>query len=161
MSVRTHDDLKLDDIDLQILDLLQKNGRIKRNEIAENVGLSLPSASERLRKLEESKIIAGYHARLDAKRMGKDITAFVVVTVDSSRHFNSFVEHAAAHEEILEVHAVTGEGTHLVKLRTENTASLERLLARIQSWQGVIKTATSLVLSTAKETTRIRITSHK
>jgi Lrp/AsnC family leucine-responsive transcriptional regulator len=155
------EDIRLDDIDAQILELLQKDGRIKRNEIAEKVGLSLPSASDRLRKLEEHGVVTGYYARLDTKKLGKDITAFIVVTVDSSRHFGSFVEHASAHEEIMEVHAVTGEGTHLVKARTENTSSLEKLLAKIQSWQGVTKTATSLVLSSPKETTRIRISSHK
>jgi Lrp/AsnC family leucine-responsive transcriptional regulator len=156
-----NEDVHLDEIDVQILVLLQKDGRMKRNEIADKVGLSLPSASERLRKLEERGIILGYSVRLDTKRLGKDITAFVVVMVDSSRHFANFVEHATAHEEILEVHAVTGEGTHLVKVRTENTASLEKLLARIQSWQGVTQTATSLVLSSQKETTRIRIGTHK
>jgi Lrp/AsnC family leucine-responsive transcriptional regulator len=155
------EDVRLDQIDVQILDLLQKDGRMKRNEIADKIGLSLPSTSERLRKLEESRIILGYHAHVDTKRLGKDITAFVVVMVDSSRHFGTFVEHAAAHEDILEVHAVTGQGTHLVKVRTENTASLEKLLARIQSWQGVTQTATSLVLSSQKETTHIRIESHK
>lgn len=155
------DDVRLDEIDVQILDLLQKDGRMKRNEIADKVGLSLPSASERLRKLEESGILLGYYARLDTKRLGKDITAFVVVMVDSSRHFANFVEHAIAHEDILEVHAVTGQGTHLIKVRTENTASLEKLLARIQSWQGVTQTATSLVLSSQKETARIRIGVHK
>ncbi len=153
--------MKIDDIDLQLMELLQKNGRMKRNELAEKVGLSLPSASERLRKLEEQGYITGYAATLNPKALGKDITAFVVVTIDSSRHFNGFVEHATALEEVLECHAITGDGTHLLKLRTENTASLEKLLGRIQSWVGVAKTATSVVLSTRKETNRIRIHSTK
>jgi len=149
--------MKLDDIDLQLLDLLQKMGRMKRNELAEKVGLSLPSVSERLRKLEEQGYIMGYAARVNHKLLGRDITAFVVVTIDSSRHFNSFVEHACAVDEVLECHAITGDGTHLVKVRTENTASLEKLLARMQSWVGVSRTATSVVLSTQKETTGIRV----
>ena len=151
----------MDEIDVKILDILQNNGRTRRNDLAERVGLSLPSASERLRKLEESEIITGYFAKLDHKRLGKDITAFIVVTVDSSRHFSSFVEHAHTVEEILECHAITGEGTHLLKIRTENTGSLEKLLAKIQSWQGVVKTTTSMALSTAKETFRIKVSNHK
>ena len=146
-----------DNIDLKILDILQKNGRTKRNELAEAVGLSLPAASERLRKLEEQGVVLGYHAQLDPARLGKDITAFVLVTVDSSRHYQSFLDHAASNDEILEVHAVTGEGTHLLKIRTENTRSLERLLSKIQAWAGVVRTSTSMVLSSPKESYRLKL----
>ncbi len=146
----------LDDIDITILELLQKEGRTRRNELAELVGLSLPAASERLRKLEEAGIITGYHAKLDHKLLGKDITAFVLVTMDSSKHFSAFVEHVNASDDILECHGITGEGTHLLKVRVENTESLEKLLAKVQSWLGVTKTATSMVLSTSKQTTKIK-----
>jgi Lrp/AsnC family leucine-responsive transcriptional regulator len=147
----------LDDIDLTIIDVLQRSGRTRRNDLAERVGLSLPSVSDRLRKLEKLGYITGYHATVDAKRLGKDITAFVFVTVDSSRHYHQFIEHAAAQDDILECHAITGEGTHLLKVRTANTASLEKLLGRIQAWSGVVSTRTDLVLSTAKETLRINV----
>jgi len=146
----------LDEIDLTIIDVLQRSGRTRRNDLAERVGLSLPSVSDRLRKLEKLGYITGYHATVDAKRLGKDITAFVFVTVDSSRHYHQFIEHAAAQDDILECHAITGEGTHLLKVRTANTASLEKLLSRIQAWSGVVSTRTDLVLSTAKETFHIK-----
>ena len=147
----------LDDIDVKIIETLQRKGRTRRNDLAELVGLSLPSVSERLRKLEENQIITGYHATVDAKRLGKDITAFIFVTVDSSRHYAQFLEHAHAVDEILECHAITGEGTHLLKVRTTNTVSLEKLLGKIQSWAGVQSTRTNLVLSTTKESVRIKI----
>ena len=147
----------IDEIDFKILEILQKEGRTKRNELAETVGLSLPAASERLKKLEDSGIIKGYYARLDHHLLGNDVTAFIITTVDSSRHFASFVEHVNNTQEIQECHAITGDGTHLIKLRTENTAGLERLLGKIQSWQGVTKTTTSVVLSTSKETSQIKI----
>lgn len=147
----------LDKVDYELLNILQQEGRTKRNELAEKVGLSLPAVSERLRKLEEEGIIQGYYAKLDHKRLGKDVTAFILVTVDSSRHFPTFVEHASKSEEIQECHAITGDGTHLLKARTENTDGLEKLLAKIQSWPGVTKTTTSLVLSSPKESARIKI----
>lgn len=125
------------------------------------VGLSLPSVSDRLRKLEEGGLITGYFATIDPKKLGKDITAFIFVSVDSPKHFHSFVEHASATDEILECHAITGEGSHLLKVRTDNTFTLEKLLAKVQSWQGVQGTRTSVVLSTTKETMRIKITNHK
>ena len=147
----------LDDIDITILEILQKAGRTRRNELAELVGLSLPAASERLRKLEEAGIITGYHAKLDYKLLGKDITAFVLVTMDSSKHFSAFVDHVNATDDILECHGITGERYHLLKVRAENTESLEKLLGKVQSWLGVTKTATSMVLSTSKETTKIKV----
>lgn len=147
----------MDEIDVKILDILQKHGRTRRNDLAEAVGLSLPAASERLRKLEEQEVITGYFAKVDSKKLGRDITAFIHVTVDSSKHYGSFLEHAQSLDDVLECHAITGEGTHLLKVRTTNTASLEKLLARIQAWTGVTRTHTNLVLSTTKETFRIKV----
>ena len=151
----------IDETDVKILELLQKQGRTRRNDLADKVGLSLPAVSDRLRKLEESGVIVGYFAKVDHTQLGKDITAVIVVTVDSSKDFNAFIDHANATDEILECHAITGDGTHILKVRTDNTTSLEKLLAKIQSWQGVVKTTTSLVLSTAKETFRIKLNNHK
>jgi Lrp/AsnC family leucine-responsive transcriptional regulator len=147
----------IDEIDAKILDILQKKGRTRRNDLADAVGLSLPSVSDRLRKLEDGGIISGYHAKLDAKKLGRDITAFIFVAVDSSKHYAAFLDHAKELDEILECHAITGEGTHLLKVRTTNTASLEKLLAKVQAWSGVVRTQTDVVLSTSKETTRIRV----
>ncbi len=153
--------MSIDEIDAKILEILQEHGRTRRNDLAEAVGLSLPSVSDRLRKLEEQKIITGYHATVDPKKLGRDITAFIFVTVDSSRHYREFLEHAQTMEDILECHAITGEGTHLLKVRTANTGSLEKLLAKIQAWTGVVSTRTDLVLSTAKETCGIRVDQKK
>jgi Lrp/AsnC family transcriptional regulator, leucine-responsive regulatory protein len=147
----------LDDIDAKLLEILQRKGRTSRIDLAESVGFSVPSVSERLRKLEESGHITGYHASVNPAKLGIDICAFITVTLGSSKHFAQFIEHARTSDEILECHAVTGEGSHLLKVRTENTESLERLLGRIQSWPGVLTTRTNLVLSSSKETTRVRV----
>lgn len=149
-------DIELDEIDVKILEIVQDRGRIRRNDLAEQVSLSLPAASERLRKLEEAGIIEGYHAKVNHRFLYRDITAYMLVNVDSSKHFKSFLLNANQNDEILECHAITGDGTHLLKIRTFNTDSLEKLLAKIQSWTGVTKTTTSLVLSTSKETMRIK-----
>jgi Lrp/AsnC family leucine-responsive transcriptional regulator len=147
----------LDEIDLKILKMLQENGRIKRNEIAQATGLSVPSVSERIKKLGDAGIIKGYTAILDSKKLGKDITAFVFVSIDSSKNYPLFIERVMDVDEILECHSITGEGSHLLKVKTENTSTLEKLLARIQSWPGVTGTRTNIVLSTIKETTKIKI----
>jgi Lrp/AsnC family leucine-responsive transcriptional regulator len=149
--------ITLDEIDLKILKMLQENGRVKRNEIAQATGLSVPSVSERMKKLEDAGIIKGYTAILDSKKLGKDITAFVFVSIDSSKNYPLFIERVMDVDEILECHSITGEGSHLLKVKTENTSTLEKLLARIQSWPGVTGTRTNIVLSTIKETTKIKI----
>jgi Lrp/AsnC family leucine-responsive transcriptional regulator len=152
---------QLDEIDVTIIDILQKNGRTRRNDLAQAVNLSIPSVSERMKKLEENGIITGYTAFVDPKKVGKDITAFINVTVDSSKHYTSFIDHARSTDEVLEIHSVTGSGTHLIKIRTENTSSLEKLLSKIQAWSGVVNTTTSIVLTTMKETNKLKINKTK
>ncbi len=148
---------RIDEIDVKILGLLQANGRMKRNAIADAVGLSVPSVSERMRKLEERGVLVGYHAIVDAKRLHFDITAFIRVMVDGSMHYSEVIDHACSLDEVLEVHSITGEGSHILKVRTRNTTTLERLLSRIQSWAGVSGTRTSIVLSTFKETRQVDV----
>jgi len=151
----------IDDVDIKIMSILQQNGRTKRNVLAEKVGLSLATVSDRMKKLEDAGIISGYHAELDPKKLWKDITAFILVYIDSSKHYYDFIGHIHNLDEIQECHAITGEGSHLLKIRTHNTATLEKLLTKVQSFPGVISTKTSIVLSSSKETNQIKITPPK
>jgi Lrp/AsnC family transcriptional regulator, leucine-responsive regulatory protein len=147
----------LDETDLQILRALQKKGRTKRNELAEEVKLSIPSVSERLNKLEDKKIIEGYFAKLNRKAFNYDIMAFILVMMDSSKHYKNLISNVEKMPEILECHAVLGEGSHLLKALVKNTEALEKVLSVIQSWQGVMGTKTTYVLSTVKETFEINV----
>lgn len=141
----------LDGIDRKILNLLQRDGRMSQHDLAKSVGLSSPATGERLRKLEERGIIRGFTAILEPKLLGRDVTAFIAVGIDGSQHFDAFVERAQRHPEILECHTVTGQGSHLLKIRTRDTSTLEHLLTDIQAWPGVSSTTTSVVLSVVKE----------
>lgn len=144
---------KPDQIDLKIMDLLQKRGRVKRSELAEEVSLSIPSISERLRKLTDSGYIKSINAVLDARKMGLEVAAFIFIRAESSKFYPQIIKKAEEQDEVLECHAITGEGSHLLKVRTQSTATLEKLLSQIQSWPGVINTRTNIVLSSPKETT--------
>lgn len=144
---------KIDEIDAHILRLVQNQGRIKRNKVAEAVGLSVPAASERMRKLEERGVVTGYHATVDARRLGFDVAAFIRVSSAGSEHYDEFVEAVTAMEAVQELHSITGEGSHILKVRVRNTSALERLLAEVQRIPGVRGTQTSIVLSTQKEST--------
>lgn len=141
----------IDRIDLQLLGLLQQNGRVSQHDLARSVGLSPPAVADRLRKLEERGVIRHYAAVLDPKKLDLDIGAFIFVGIGGSKFYAEFRARAAARSEVQECHSVTGQGSHLLKVRVRNTEALERLLAEIQAWPGVQWTTTSLVLSTVKE----------
>ena len=151
----------LDDLDITILKKLQENGRTKRNELAEAIGLSIPSLSERLKKLEENGIIEGYYTKLNRHAFGFDIMAFVTVIMDSSKNFEKFIEHVKKTPEILECYSILGEGSHVLKTIVKGTKDLEQLLSKIQSWPGVTRTVTSFILSAIKETTSLNIQTKK
>jgi len=148
---------QLDETDIKILNHLQKHGRAQRNTIADIVHLSVPSVSERMRKLEERGLISGYYAVLDPKKFNFDITAFIFVEVDSSEKYKSFVDNITEHREVLECHSITGDGSHMLKVRTQNTESFEKFLSLIQSWEGVSRTRSNIVLSSFKETRELPI----
>lgn len=147
-----------DAIDVLILENLQKNARIKRNELAEITGLTIPSVSDRLKKLETGGYILQYTVVLDPKLFGLYITAFITVSLDSSKYYQGFIEKASKSDEILECHSITGQGSHIIKVRSKDTPSLEKMLAKIQSWPGVSGTLTNIVLSSPKETMNIPLT---
>jgi Lrp/AsnC family leucine-responsive transcriptional regulator len=147
----------LDDLDIKILNILQVNGRMKRNQLAEHVGLSIPSVSERLNKLEERGVIEGYFARINKKVFGYDIMAFITVISESSKHYKGLIEHARKNPNVLECHSILGDGSHLLKAVVKNTEALEKLLSEIQSWPGVLSTQTNFVLSSHKETSKIEL----
>ena len=148
---------KVDEIDARILNLLQSSGRMKRIDIAARVGLSIASVGDRMRKLEGKGLITGYHAIVNPKNLGFDVTAFIRVSVDTSTSYQSLVEHVCGCNEVLEAHSITGEGSHILKVRSHDTTSLEQLLASIQAWPGVTGTTTSIVLSTYKETSQLPV----
>ncbi|MGH7934641.1 MAG: Lrp/AsnC family transcriptional regulator [Candidatus Binataceae bacterium] len=149
--------LELDAIDFQILSILQEHGRIPLVKLGEQVGLSAPSVIERVKKLEDGGVITGYHASVDARALGKDVTAFIGVSIGHPRTIGLFEQTVALLDDVLECHHVTGEHTVLLKVKTHNTASLERLIRTIRLIEGVSRTETMVVLSTHTERTQIAV----
>ena len=143
--------------DIQILDLLQENGRATASEIAKAVGLSVPAVGERIKKLNEQGLIKGYSTVLDHKKAGLDLTAFVFIVSEHSDHYEEFVKKAEQSCSVLECHSIIGTGSHILKVRAKNSQALEDLLYEIQNWPGVNRTQSNLVLSSYKETTAINL----
>ena len=147
--------------DIQILDILQADGRSTASDIAKEVDLSIPAVGERIKKLTEKGLIKQFSAILDHKQIGLDLTAFVFIISEHSDHYNEFVEKTKETKAIVECHSITGGGSHILKVRVKNSQSLEDFLYEIQNWPGVSRTQSNVVLSTYKETTREDLTTLK
>jgi Lrp/AsnC family transcriptional regulator, leucine-responsive regulatory protein len=141
----------LDQIDIQILTLLQEHCKMPLAKIGQQVGLSAPAVIERIKKLEESGVITGYAATLDARKLGCDITAFIGVLTATPRGISDVEAQIDSRPEVLECHHVTGGYTLLLKVRTANTTTLEELISHLRSIEGVARTETMVVLSTHTE----------
>jgi Lrp/AsnC family leucine-responsive transcriptional regulator len=148
-------DSELDVIDLHILALLQEDCELPLAKIGEKVGLSAPSVIERIKKLEDQGVIRGYYAVLDARRLGLDVTAFIGVSISHPKLIGELEKEIAQVAAVLECHHVTGQHTLLLKVKTANTSSLEELISKIRSIEGVDRTETMVVLSTHTERTQI------
>ncbi|MBH30441.1 MAG: AsnC family transcriptional regulator [Candidatus Marinimicrobia bacterium] len=147
----------MDNKDRVILNILQKDGRMTASEVAEHVDLSVPTVTERIRKLVDGSVIQEFRAVVNAKEVGYDVTAYILMDMSSSDHYTDVIDYAQKTDEVLECHSITGEGSHILKVRTQDTSSLEALLREIQAWPGVIRTHTMIVMSTFKEATRLKM----
>ena len=137
--------MELDSADRQILALLQQDARLPFTEIGRRVHLTSPAVAERVRRLEEAGVILGYTPRLNLRALGYSFEAFVQVVVQSDA---ALLAWAAAHPEVLAVHATTGEHCALLRLALTSPEHLQSLLG---SLGGIGKTHTSVVLSSSFE----------
>lgn len=151
------DTLVLDGIDRRLLDALQTDSKRSLKDIGAEVGLSAPSVMERVRKLEKAGIIRGYHALLDARKVGLDISAFIGVSITNPVRLAAFEDWVESIPQVLECHHVTGGHTLLLKVKTRNTEDLEQLISRIRSMDGVASTETMVVLSTHTERVEVAL----
>ncbi|HWB25853.1 MAG TPA: Lrp/AsnC family transcriptional regulator [Chitinophagaceae bacterium] len=141
----------MDAHDSKILKLLSQNSRITGADIARKVNLSLPAVTERLRKLAKSGMIDRYTIKLNREKLGLGITAFINVWIDHTKNVN-VKEQVIALSEVLECHHVAGDSDLLLKVLVKDTAALEELLVhKIKAIKAVIRTSTTIILSTYKE----------
>jgi Lrp/AsnC family leucine-responsive transcriptional regulator len=145
--------ISLDGTDLKIIAALLEDGRKKWTDLAGALGLSSPSVAERVRKLEEARIIRGYSALVTPQALGLSLSAFIEVTLRHPRYRTLFLDLTAKTPEIQECHHVAGDFDFLLKVRCRDTEHLDRLISEdIKSLRGVLRTRTTIVLSSVKET---------
>ena len=141
-----------DEIDRQLLEILQKDGRTSNADLARQVGMAASAVFERVRRLEQRGVIRGYAAHLDPRGVGRSLLAFVLVRSDERTSEISTGEALALEPEVLEVHHVAGQDSYLVKVRVRDPESLGRLLReRFGAIPTVRSTQSTIALETIKE----------
>ncbi|HRI45279.1 MAG TPA: Lrp/AsnC family transcriptional regulator [Fimbriimonadaceae bacterium] len=144
---------RLDEVDLHILRLLQKDGRITNADLAREVKLSPPSVLQRVRKLEELRIIRGYSTMLDQERLGFSITVFAQISLALHQEapIERFRRAVLDIPEILECYHVSGEFDFLLKIVVEDMKAYEALVRnKLSHIKGLGKIQTCFVLATTK-----------
>ncbi|MEQ8355905.1 MAG: Lrp/AsnC family transcriptional regulator [Kiloniellaceae bacterium] len=151
--------VKLDRIDLQILQDLQEDGRMTNVELARRAGISAPPCLRRVRALEESGYIKGYHADLDAEALGFEVTFFALVGLDSQSEvvLNDFERLTGSWPEVRECHMARGPDDFVLRLVARNTAHENELTQRLTSAPHVVTVKTIQVIRTAKATPGVPI----
>jgi Lrp/AsnC family leucine-responsive transcriptional regulator len=152
--------IELDEIDRKILRLLQENGRMTNAALAEAVGLTATPMLQRIKKLEQRGVIAGYVAVVNARAVGRGTMAFVHVKQAEHRlaTHKRFLQTIAAFPEVIECHHIAGDEDFLLKVVVRSIEEYEQfLLHRLTKIPGIDRVKTTFVLSTAKSETAIPI----
>jgi len=133
----------IDGIDRKILKELQENARISYAELGRRIGLTTPAVIERIRKLEDAKIITGYRAEIDTAKVGLPITAFIRMSI-SGVDYSRIINVAEKSKEVLECHRGTGGDSFIMKVAVADVEHLQNLIDKLTPY-GI--TTTAIVLS--------------
>ncbi|MCK8059266.1 MULTISPECIES: Lrp/AsnC family transcriptional regulator [unclassified Fusibacter] len=144
----------MDQFDLQILSLLQRDGRISTAELGRKIGLSTTATKERVKKLEDEGVIESYAAIINQKAVGYGLTAFITIPVGDIG-IKEMGDRLTALPEVTECHKVTGNTCFLIKVMVKDADHLEHLVDGINDYAR--NTYTYLALSTLKENGQVPI----
>jgi len=142
---------ELDELDLKILEALQRNARSTFAELGTLVGLKPPAVHERVKRLEGRGFVRGYAAQLDNRRLGLELLAFISCYTAPDCSYDAFTAALAKIPEVLEIHSVAGEESFVLKVMTRSTGHLDEVLTKLKSVRGMARTKTTIVLSTPFE----------
>ena len=145
---------KLDDTDRQILAELQSDGRMTNVELASRVGISAPPCLRRVRTLEEQGYITGYHADIDARALGFEVSVFAMVRLNSQAEsdLSAFEERCRSWSLVRECHMLNGEIDFILKIVSRDLQSFQEFLtSKLTPAPNVASVKTSLTIRTAKQ----------
>jgi Lrp/AsnC family leucine-responsive transcriptional regulator len=152
--------MTIDEIDLRILDMLQRNGKLSQAKIAGAVGLTTPSVNERIKKMERHGMIKGFVALLDHEKMGFPLTAYVDVALEHPRFEKAFIDDLEKLLGVQECHYIAGEYAYRLKVKAADPATLADFIQRrLLALKGVSRVRTQVSLSSKKESTLLPLVS--
>ena len=145
---------KLDKIDLKILEILQGSSKITNLDLSKRIGLSPAPTLERVKKLEQSKIIESYHAKVNQQAIGLHVKTFVLVSLawQKEQALENFLKKIEEINEIVECYIITGDADFLLKIICKDLPSYEKLLFKTLSQiEQIERLKTLMTLSTVKD----------
>jgi Lrp/AsnC family transcriptional regulator for asnA, asnC and gidA len=144
-------EVDLDDTDRAILRALQEDARTPFSEIARRIDMSSATVHDRVSRLKEAGVIEGYHAKVNAQKVGYSTSAFVGLRIEQSREdaVEGFVDHLRDVDGVQEVHLTTGDWDVLIRVYAEDTEGLRELLFdHVAGVEGFGRSHTMVVLGT-------------
>ncbi|MGM9540951.1 Lrp/AsnC family transcriptional regulator [Anaerovibrio sp.] len=147
----------MDATDKRILKRLQENARVTVSVLSQEISLSMPAISERLKKLENTGVVQQYTAILNPSLVDKHLMAFIYISFDNPNNGDKFREFIAGEMDVKECFYITGDYDYALKIITKSTKTLEKLLTRIKNQDGILKTETIVVLSTITDRPTIEL----
>ena len=151
---------KLDKTDRRILDILQADGRMTNQDIAEQVGVSAAACWRRMRALEKSGVISRYTALLDRRSLDLNFCIFVHVSLSrhETRNVENFVNAIVERQEVLECHATTGDADFMLKVITADIEEYDRFLEDfVFKLPGIAQIRSNITLREIKSDTRLPV----
>ena len=147
-----------DDIDRKLIALLQENDRLSLADLSTATGSASSTINDRIKRLVRNGVITGFHARLSSEALGFVLLGFVLVGWSDPKVEPKFIARIRESADVLECHHITGAWNYLLKVRVRTTRDLEAFLAStVKAIEGVQRTDTMIVLSSAKETWAMRV----
>ena len=148
--------VELDDTDRKILRALQQDARASFKNIGKEIGVSEATIFVRVRKLQEKGVLRGFKAVVDPKSVGKTLTAIMLIRAQP-RSLVGMLDALKKLDEIYEIYDVTGQYYSILKIRTDSTEQLSRIIDEIGMIEGVAGTETVIVLRTVKEELGVKV----
>ncbi|MEM3672890.1 MAG: Lrp/AsnC family transcriptional regulator [Candidatus Bathyarchaeia archaeon] len=147
---------KLDDVDFKILNLLQEDSRLSYNKIADKLGISVGTAYNRIKSLEEKRVLKGYTILVDPNKIGYNLTALILIQAEG-KHLVDVENEIAKMGNIISVYDITGDFDIAVIARFKDRDGLNQFIKSLLSLPYVKRTVTNVVLNVVKEDFRLKI----
>ena len=149
-------DYKIDDVDRKIIQLLQEDARKSFNKIADNLGIAVGTAYNRVKNLEDKEVLKGYTIMLDAAKLGYGLTALILIEAEG-RYLPDVERELSKLNEVISIYDITGDYDIAVIARFRNRNSLNNFIKSALKMPHVSRTVTNVVLNVVKEDFRVKI----